>query len=68
MKDPQEFLGILFDFDVTKVSEDVIKEAKEIIDSNPAFQPEIVAKSSSAAKSFCKWVLGMIKYYELQKK
>ena len=68
MKDPQEFLGTFYDFDITKVSEDVIKEAKEIIDSKPDFKPEIVGQSSTAAKSFCKWVLGMIKYYELQQK
>lgn len=68
MKDPNEFLEAIYSFDVTKVSADVMKEVKEIIDSNSTFKPEIVAKYSIAAGCLCQWVLGISKYYELQKK
>ena len=68
MKDPNEFLGALYSFDITKVSVDVMKEVKEMIDLNPDFNPEIGDKYSIAVKCLCQWVLGMTNYYELQKK
>lgn len=68
MKDSNLFLEEILAFDVTKVSEDVMKEVKEIISSNPNFNVKKVGQISIIAKILCQWVLGMSNYYETQKK
>jgi len=63
-----KFLERLITFDKDSISEEVMKQVSAIIKSHPDFQPEIVCKSSLAAKSLCTWVLAICKYHEITQK
>eukprot|EP00752_Nemacystus_decipiens_P017827 g15983.t1 len=60
------FMDELKGFDKDNIPPKVIRSLKSYID-NPSFQPEEVAKVSSAAKSLCMWARAMYTYDKVAK-
>lgn len=56
------FLASLRDYDRDHIPADVIQKIRKDFIPHPSFVPSIVAKSSSAAKGLCQWVVAMDKY------
>lgn len=56
------FLKGLIDYDKDNISPAVMKIIRAKYLKHPDFQPEIVAKASSAAKGLCQWIHALHKY------
>ncbi len=66
MKEPKGFIKRLKDFDKDNVKAALLKKLKKFI-NDERFDPNLIAKKSTAGKSICMWVRAMDKYSEVNK-
>jgi len=66
MKEPKVFIKRLKDFDKDNVKPALLKKLKKFI-NDERFDPNLIAKKSTAGKSICMWVRAMDKYSEVNK-
>lgn len=66
MKDPKAFIKRLKDYDKDNIKEAKLKKLKKFI-NDERFDPDKIAKKSTAGKSICMWVRAMDKYSEVSK-
>lgn len=57
-----QFLQTLKDYDKDNIKADIIAKIRKEFISHKDFQPQIVAKASSAAEGLCKWIIAMDLY------
>ena len=66
MKEPKGFIKRLKEFDKDNVKAALLKKLKKYI-NDERFDPNLIAKKSTAGKSICMWVRAMDKYSEVNK-
>lgn len=69
MKFPEVFMQKLQDFkdivDANQVIPANVIQAKNLYLSDPDFNPEIIINKSKAACGVCKWVINIVKYWDV---
>ncbi|RYE96412.1 MAG: hypothetical protein EOO41_04620, partial [Methanobacteriota archaeon] len=65
LNDPK-FMNLLLKFDRDRMSDEIVTALQPYMDS-PDFEPEKIAKASSAAEGLCKWVRAMVSYHRVAK-
>lgn len=67
IKDPGAFIKIVKAFDVTAMSENLLKKVREGYFKKPDFSPEIVTSKSAPAGKLCSWCLALSSYQQVNK-
>lgn len=69
MKNPDEFTSKLTSFreivDANQCIPNNVMAVKSLYLSDPDFTPEILIKRASAAAGVCKWVINIVRYWEV---
>jgi len=62
ISDPSQFVKRVLNFDVTTMSEGLLKKVRDKWFKMPAFNAKIVATKSKPAGSLCEWALALSEY------
>lgn len=67
IRDPGAFIKRVQSFDVTSMSEALLKKVRENYFKKPDFNPEIVSGKSVPAGKLCSWALALSSYQQVNK-
>lgn len=67
ISDPSQFVKRVLNFDVTTMSEGLLKKVRDKWFKMPAFNAKIVATKSKPAGSLCEWALALSEYQIINK-